>query len=135
MTERGSGLRRESGISRRELLRRGAIVGGTLIWAAPAVQTLAPAAYAQVTPGPCGCCYCWNGDKENPTPNARGVRDFVQDDGCLGPAGGPQACADFCSGDANGQGPFQFSQQCCGASSCRGHTENDTPEPNGCFCT
>ena len=40
-------LRRETGLSRRDLLRRGAIVGGTLVWVAPAIQTFgATAAYA-----------------------------------------------------------------------------------------
>lgn len=34
------------GMSRRTLLRRGAIVGGTLVWAAPAVQTFARPAFA-----------------------------------------------------------------------------------------
>lgn len=46
------------GISRRDLLRRGAVVGGTLVWAAPAVQTISRAALAQ-TPGtaPPGDCH------------------------------------------------------------------------------
>lgn len=34
------------GITRREMLKRSAIVGGTLAWAAPAVQTLAQPAFA-----------------------------------------------------------------------------------------
>jgi hypothetical protein len=33
-------------ITRREILRKGAIVGGTLVWATPVVQSLAPAANA-----------------------------------------------------------------------------------------
>jgi hypothetical protein len=45
-TKRTGGLRVEDfesnlGMSRRTLLKRGAVVGGTLVWAAPAVQTLA----------------------------------------------------------------------------------------------
>src|SRR5918999_1024007 len=126
MSERGSGSRRMSGISRREFLRRGAIVGGTLIWAAPAVQTLAPAAYAQVTPGPCGCCYCWNGEKQNPS------SDLVTDDGCTGFLSNPQACSQFCAQGAPG-GPFTNSEQCCGTTACEGNTQND-PGLNGCFC-
>ena len=39
-------LRSETGISRRDLLRRGAIVGGTLVWVAPAIQTFGSTAYA-----------------------------------------------------------------------------------------
>lgn len=38
------------GISRRDLLKRGAVVGGTLVWAAPAVQTISRSALAQ-SPG------------------------------------------------------------------------------------
>ena len=37
------------GSSRRDFLRRSAIVGGTLVWAAPTVQSMAPAAFAQET--------------------------------------------------------------------------------------
>lgn len=39
------------GMSRRDLLRRGAIVGGTLMWAAPTVQALGPRAFASTTNG------------------------------------------------------------------------------------
>jgi hypothetical protein len=49
--------RRELGISRRELLRKGAIVGGTLLWATPVVQSLTPAAQAAASPI-CSCCAC-----------------------------------------------------------------------------
>lgn len=42
---------RGSGISRREALRRGAIVGGAVVWASPVVQTIGMhKAYAQTTP-------------------------------------------------------------------------------------
>lgn len=37
-----------SGPSRREMLRRSALVGGTVVWMAPAVQTLAAPAFADV---------------------------------------------------------------------------------------
>src|SRR3712207_6135023 len=48
------------GIQRREMLRRAAVVGGSLLWAVPAVQTLAPRAMAQASPV-FGCCECRNG--------------------------------------------------------------------------
>ncbi|HVE63892.1 MAG TPA: hypothetical protein VNB94_08845 [Mycobacteriales bacterium] len=38
------------GISRRTLIKRGAVVGGGLVWAAPMVQTLATPAFAQGSP-------------------------------------------------------------------------------------
>jgi hypothetical protein len=47
-----------SGLSRREMLRRAGIVGGTLLWAVPAVQSLTPPAYAHVSPGDFYCCQC-----------------------------------------------------------------------------
>jgi hypothetical protein len=48
----------EAGISRRDLLRRAAIVGGSVVWMAPAIQTLTPRAYADVSPGVSTCCQC-----------------------------------------------------------------------------
>jgi hypothetical protein len=47
------------GFTRRDLIRKGAIVGGTLLWVAPAVQTLTPPAYAHVvSPAVHTCCQC-----------------------------------------------------------------------------
>ena len=48
-------------IRRREMLRRAAVVGGSLIWAVPAVQTLAPKALAQSASPVFGCCECRSG--------------------------------------------------------------------------
>lgn len=39
-----------SGIDRRNVLRRGAILGGALVWTVPAVQTLSGAAFAAGSP-------------------------------------------------------------------------------------
>jgi hypothetical protein len=39
-------LNDESGVTRREVLRRGAIVGGTLLWVAPAIQSISQKAFA-----------------------------------------------------------------------------------------
>jgi len=64
----------ELGISRRDLLRRGAIAGGTLLWVAPAIQSLAPAASAQArqgpSPGDCSVCYCTKGSAPFTAANA-----------------------------------------------------------------
>ncbi len=52
-------LKSESGVSRRDLLRRGAVVGGTLLWIAPAIQSISPPAFAQQTSPPVvSCCKC-----------------------------------------------------------------------------
>lgn len=40
-------------ISRRTMIRRSAIVGGALVWAAPVVESLAPPAFAAGSPPPC----------------------------------------------------------------------------------
>ena len=42
----GNDIESNLGISRRTLIKRGALVGGTLVWAAPAVQTLSRAGAA-----------------------------------------------------------------------------------------
>jgi hypothetical protein len=46
----------ESGMTRRDLMRRGAVVGGTLLWVAPAIQSIGSKAYAQVGSPPCAAC-------------------------------------------------------------------------------
>lgn len=47
------------GISRRTVLRRGAVVGGSLVWAAPAVQSISRTALAQTNGTPVnGACPC-----------------------------------------------------------------------------
>ena len=52
-------LNSELGMTRRDLIRRGAIVGGTLLWVAPAIQSMAPKAFAQeAAPGSVLCRAC-----------------------------------------------------------------------------
>lgn len=41
-----------AGIDRRTMLKRGAIVGGALVWTTPVVQSIASPAFAQTSPGP-----------------------------------------------------------------------------------
>jgi hypothetical protein len=133
-------LNSELGMSRRDLIRRGAIVGGTLLWVAPAIQSMAPKAFAQAAaPGSvpqCAACYCWSGDKQDPSKN----RGF---DGDLGSGGGldnPSDCQDFCahagiynlSGGATG-GPYTASEFCSGTT-CDTNTQVE-PGTNGAFCT
>lgn len=51
------------GIHRRDLIRRGAIVGGTLLWATPVIQSFArPALAHAVSPASHYCCHCYNSD-------------------------------------------------------------------------
>jgi hypothetical protein len=81
-------LNSELGMSRRDLLRRSAIVGGALLWVAPAIQSVAPKAFAQEAgPGSvtCSACFCWTGDKSHPT-RETGTFGFATD----------AECDDFC---------------------------------------
>jgi hypothetical protein len=83
-------FRSELGMTRRDLLRRGAIVGGTLLWAAPAIQSIAKPAFAQPAAGstPHYCCFCTGG-----TTAAQGGQ-------CLndGIPASANACCTFCAG-------------------------------------
>lgn len=59
MAEKEDGvLQRELGISRRDLLRRGAVVGGTLLWATPVIQSVGSRALADHNPYD-SCCECF----------------------------------------------------------------------------
>ncbi len=56
MAARGDVKKERTGITRRDALKRGAVVGGAVIWASPVVQTIGMRdAWAQSTPSPlCG---------------------------------------------------------------------------------
>jgi hypothetical protein len=54
----GGKLKHRIGMSRRDLLRRGAVVGGTLIWTIPVVKTIS-SAHEKATGSPAFvCCEC-----------------------------------------------------------------------------
>jgi hypothetical protein len=80
---RGKHLHRKLGMTRRDLLRRGAIVGGTLIWTVPVIQSISRDSSAHVAPGSPRffCCWCKRkpgvpkasqcvNQSQNPTPSA-----------------------------------------------------------------
>lgn len=46
-------IEENQGLTRREVLKRGAVVGGTLLWAAPAIQTIGMSAALADTPSIC----------------------------------------------------------------------------------
>jgi hypothetical protein len=133
MSDRDDAVRRGLGISRRELLRRGAIVGGTLAWATPLIQSLTPPAYAQMgaSPGTCAACYCWSGAKDDPS------KDFCTDDGTVGFQLNRDTCENWCKHNGAFQapgGPYESSEYCSGTTSCVCNSEND-PSTNGTFCS
>ena len=137
----------ELGMSRRDLIRRGAIVGGTLLWVAPAIQSMAPKAFAQ-TNGEATrqralrSLLLLDGRQAEPTNGHN--RGF---DGDLGSGGGLNSQADcqaFCSWSAPYVGvwrpvggPYDFGQWCSGLH-CDTTTEVESDGgagPNGAFCT
>ncbi len=74
MAERDEGeLRRSLGISRRALIRRGAIVGGTLVWTIPVLNSISQ---AKKKGSPLFFC-CWCQKKKPPKDGPKGT--------CLGP--------------------------------------------------
>jgi hypothetical protein len=78
----------ELGVSRRDLLRRGAVAGGELLWIAPAIQSVAAPAYANaVSPAHRTCCSC----------TVRSDRGFR----CGQDHFTYQLCLDFCGGASN----------------------------------
>lgn len=55
-------LHDESGMTRRDLMKRGAVVGGTLLWVAPAIQSFGSKAFAQENGSPfCDACVAVTG--------------------------------------------------------------------------
>ncbi|HXF71803.1 MAG TPA: hypothetical protein VNO79_04235, partial [Actinomycetota bacterium] len=81
MSERGNG------ITRRAFVRRTAVVGGSLLWIAPAIQTLAPAARAHTVGTPAfGCCMCLAPGNLNPAQCYANVATQADCDALCAPA-------------------------------------------------
>ncbi len=96
--ERGAGIDESSsddtrsGVTRREAIKKGAIVGGTVMWVAPLVQTvgISPASAEGVSPPP-GECVCTGTNSFDVAAaftgvvsgNAGPVQDFPAETGCL----------------------------------------------------
>jgi hypothetical protein len=112
--QRRMDLGTELGLTRRDLLRRGAIVGGTLLWAAPAVQSITKPAFAATTAGSARyyCCYCFRVDQK--------------------PGGAPCSCA------ANGAPPLVPNNDADCQALCRsqGYSNHDFDSGlNSCSCS
>lgn len=93
--EAGTGKRSlgaELGLSRRDLLRRGAVVGGTLLWVAPAIQSITPNAYAQQQVGSFrACCQCNGADGSS----VGCAADVITYDECLQSCSGKDQTATY----------------------------------------
>lgn len=75
----------QSGLDRRQLLKRGAVIGGTMVWATPVVQSFAAPVYA-VGSGQCVVVECHYYPKFKEYRRTTYVAD--------------QSCCDLMSGDA-----------------------------------
>ncbi|HWO70731.1 MAG TPA: hypothetical protein VNP94_08255, partial [Actinomycetota bacterium] len=56
----GTHLKRKLGISRRDLIRRGVVVGGTLLWTVPVITSISRAHIRAAHSPASGCCECRN---------------------------------------------------------------------------
>ena len=72
MPEGGNGQRRHRRISRRDMLRRGAVVGGTLLWTVPIIQSVTRA--HQVGSPVFFCCHCRKPRKQPQSARGRCIR-------------------------------------------------------------
>lgn len=62
-----NGDKKARGMDRREFIRRSAIVGGTVAWMTPVIQSLTPPAYAHVVSDAFTCCQCVSNSTGLPT--------------------------------------------------------------------
>jgi hypothetical protein len=117
------------------------VVGGTLLWVAPAVQTLSAKAFAQTLESPggaCGTCYC-----VKYRANGTVLRDECNKDGITGIFASQAACEEFCrnGGSAHPGNTNAYtasaSQWCQGTGfncNCNSRTAGN-PAPFGVNCT
>lgn len=81
-------LRSELGVTRRDLLKRGAVVGGTLLWVAPVIQSITPPAFAQnQSPVVVSCCKCRGA-------GGRCITNISEDE-CISECGGTTRVRDY----------------------------------------
>ena len=123
------------GISRRQLIKRGAIVGGTVMWAAPVVQSLTSPAGA-VAQGRVGtpshaCCFCYDGSNAAAATNSE-----CSANGLSGPRSTAAKCEEFCDGGGLDQPgtPYQNFIYDRGTVGCQCNN-NLAFGPTGCNCT
>jgi hypothetical protein len=94
-------LQADLGMSRRDLLRRGAVVGGALLWVAPAIQSLTPPAYANnFSTQSTTCCACVQVKKK--------VRPACASDHFT-----PDSCRAFCASQGSTMADFQTGNTTC----------------------
>lgn len=98
-------VRNRVGISRRDLLRRGAVVGGTALWTVPVIASLTR---AHVRPGSPAfvCCEC-----HAPVPQVPPGPPEIPPRACTTTVDNPTACQQFCEGQGYKRSKFHQSPQ------------------------
>jgi hypothetical protein len=98
----------ERGLNRRDLIRRGAIVGGAAVWATPIMQSLAAPAFGQASPL-CAACLSATFDPDGPGPQPPITQHIIftptqQCCACVAANGGGLIAVVLCaiSGDCSG---------------------------------
>ena len=83
---------KSTGMDRREFIRRSAIVGGTVAWMTPVIQSLSPPAFADDLGSTYFCCDCrrlQGGTGANPCP------------ACTNSISSAEECETFCANRSN----------------------------------
>lgn len=114
-------MRRRLGISRRDFLRRGAVVGGTLIWTIPVISSISSAHKAKGSPL-FVCCWC----KPKPKKGLPGECDTT------GQYDTKKQCDNFCRGLGYSKGEFHSTPQSNPAIGCdptEGCAQHSTKPP------
>jgi hypothetical protein len=92
-------LSADGGLSRRQVIKRGAVVGGAVMWAAPVVQSFTSPAGAQVTTPLCDCTVCAEFDFLGSTfHQVCSLTDESCECGCCCATGNAAVCANCSSG-------------------------------------
>lgn len=123
-------LKSNLGISRRDLLRRGAVVGGTVLWATPVIQSLGSKAFAgaqPASPDVHGCCFCYDGSGGPET----ATRSFCTADHFDGANASEENCKAFCGSSSRTGGAFQKFTWGASPNACDCINAQD-PGPSGC---
>jgi hypothetical protein len=110
-------VRNRVGISRRDLLRRGAVVGGTALWTVPVIASVTR---AHVQPGSPAfvCCRC-----HSPAPQLPGGPPLPPKQ-CTTTVDNPTACQQYCEGIGYKQSDFHAAPtpiQCRSNGNCESH--------------
>jgi hypothetical protein len=115
-TDRDRELRRKLGISRRDLMRRGLIIGGTLVWTVPIIESISREAFAAKGSPEAKCCAC--GTKKS------GGDDYVCVTGSdLNQMRNSGDCAQYCKDHyGSGQHKYKFENGPHGTICCEPHT-------------